>query len=60
MLYNRQYKKAACVIHFVDVSVNKLNIKVFTYETFAATVEEDNIRSNWRLLKVLWQRNSWI
>ena len=35
-------------------------MKVFTHETFAATVDKDNIRSNLRLLEVMWRRNSWI
>ena len=30
LLYNRQQKGAVCAIHFLDESVNKHNIKVFT------------------------------
>ena len=47
LLCNRHHEEVA---YFADVSVNKHNIKIFTYDFFADTVEE-NIRSNLKTLK---------
>ena len=41
-----EHKEAVRVIHSVEESVNKQNIKVFTDKTFATTVAKDNTQSN--------------